>query len=487
MQEIIYQDNRKTSIPRKGIAMKATYEQIVSHDNVIKAIENMAKNKGSNTAGVDGKTVVDYSDKEEFAKEIQKRMKRYHPKAVKRVYIPKPHSDKMRPLGIPCYIDRVIQMAIKQVLEPICEEKFYDKSYGFRPNRSAENAIADIHKLVTLSKCYFVASVDIKGFFDNVNHEILYQQLKNIGITCKRTLALIKAILRAPISDDGKTIKSLKGTPQGGVISPLLSNVVLNDIDWLVDKQWRGRQYKSINKVTKRLSNNVRKNQDAKLALMRRDGISSKWIVRYADDFVLLSDTQEGIENLVSLIIRKLNKLGLEVSEEKTRMVDLKTHSIDFLGFKISTKFNGKAKNTRGEVVGYHVMQTSPSDKADTKAYRNIKTAWMNYDKYRNGQSFALLNSVIAGTQNYYRIATTISKHSARWEHRLWATMKRASTVKLKKGASAYPKELRQRYRGHNAGVFWTEYGYIFPIRTNYKKPMMYSQKAVDDRKKNKS
>lgn len=455
--------------------MKATYEMIVNFDNIKLAIENMAKNKGSNTAGIDGKTKADYPDTDKLNFEIQKRLKKYHPQPVKRVFIPKPNSNEMRPLGIPCYIDRVIQMAIKQILEPICEDKFYKKSYGFRYRRSAEHAIADIHKIVTLSRNYHVASVDIKGFFDNVNHEILYQQLVRIGITCTKTLALIKAILKAPISVNGKLFRPDKGTPQGGVISPLLSNVVLNDIDWLVDRQWLGRQYKTINKVTGKLSNKVRANNDVKLQKMRQEGIPSKWIVRYADDFVLLSDQEEGIRELKDLVIRKLNKLGLEVSEDKTKIIDLRVGSIDFLGFKIFTKYNGQARNTRGKVIGSYVMIIKPSDKAEKKAYRNIKKAWKTFDKKPTVGNFKLLNSVIAGTQNYYCISSVISSTTANWQYRLWDTMRRSTNLKLKYGD--YPKHFKQRYPTYKGGLFWSKYGAMRPIYVNFKKPHSYRDK----------
>lgn len=457
--------------------MRATYESIVDVNNIKTAITSVAKNSGSKTAGVDGKTKADYPNLDILVEEITKRLKNYKPGAVRRVNIPKPGTNKTRPLGIPNYIDRVIQMAIKQVIEPICEDKFYRKSYGFRPNRSAEHAIADIHKIVTLSRNYHVASVDIKGFFDNVNHEILINQMKNIGITCKKTLALIKAILKAPISDNGIIAKSNKGTPQGGIISPLLSNIVLNDIDWLVDKQWLGREHKVTNKITGRLAMNVRANSDIKLQKMREEGISSKWIVRYADDFVLISDRKEGIQELTELVIRKLKKLGLEVSREKSKIVDLRDNNIDFLGFKLYTKYNGKSKNTRGKVIGSHVLQTKLSEKANKKAYENIKQAWKSFEELNSVERYKNLNSVIIGTQNYYRIATDIGSVTATWSHRLWSSMKRSTSVKL---TNKYPTFIRKRYSGHNAGIFCSQHGAIAPLYIHQKKPMCYQRKDDD-------
>lgn len=454
--------------------LKATYELIVDINNIKAAISSVAKNSGSNTAGVDGMTKADYPDLDALANEVHKRMQKYRPGAVRRVYIPKPGSDKTRPLGIPNYIDRVVQMAIKRVIEPICEDRFYRKSYGFRPGRSAENAIADIHKIVTLSRNYHVASVDIKGFFDNVNHEILMCQVKRMGVTCKRTLALIKAILKAPVSDNGVCKKPNAGTPQGGIISPLLSNIVLNDIDWLVDKQWLGREHRPVNKVTGKLANSVRANNDVKLKKMREEGISSKWIVRYADDFVLLSDTEEGAKELMDLVVRKLTKLGLEVSKEKTRVVDLRNSYIEFLGFKLYTKFNGQARNTRGMVIGSHVLQTKLSDKTAKKAYEKLKQAWQAFEEISSVERYRNLNSVIVGTQNYYRIATDIGNVTGTWEHRLWTPMSKSSVAKLSK---VYPTYLRKRYPGHNSGLFWSKYGAIAPICISQKRPMPYKAK----------
>lgn len=218
--------------------MKSLYESISDNQNIKTAIAAIAKNKGSTTAGVDGKTKLDYVDIDMFATEIAKRLSYYKAGAVRRVLIPKTGSNKMRPLGIPNYIDRVIQQSIKQVIEPIIDPQFHSKSYRFRVTYSAENAIADLSRLVNKTKSFHAASVDIKGFFDNVDHKILMKQLKERGIKCKKTLALIRTILQADIVEaDGTKFKPTSGTPQGGVLSPLLSNVVLNNLDWLIDKQ----------------------------------------------------------------------------------------------------------------------------------------------------------------------------------------------------------------------------------------------------------
>ena len=161
----------------------------------------------------------------------QSLMNNYQPKKLRRVEIPKPDGRK-RPLGIPCIEDRIVQQCILQVLEPVCEAKFCDTSYGFRPNRSAENAMANVNRLVQLSHCRFVVDFDIKGFFDNVNHEWLMKFLEET-IEDKNFLRYIVRFLKSGVMEDMKYYESDKGTPQGGLISPVLGNVYLH---YVLDK-----------------------------------------------------------------------------------------------------------------------------------------------------------------------------------------------------------------------------------------------------------
>jgi RNA-directed DNA polymerase len=196
----------------------------------------MKSNRGSKTPGTDGKTIKDIEQLTEYelVAEIQNKLKNYHPKKVRRKLIEKDNG-KWRPLGIPCILDRIIQQCFKQVLEPIAEARFYKHSYGFRPLRSTHHAMARVQFLVNQASMHYVVDIDIKGFFENVNHTLLLKQLWNMGIRDRKVLACISKMLKAEI--DGEGIPA-KGVPQGGLLSTLLSNVVLYDLAHWVAGQW---------------------------------------------------------------------------------------------------------------------------------------------------------------------------------------------------------------------------------------------------------
>lgn len=179
---------------------KNLYSIIICDENIKLAYRNIKRNSGSVTSGTDGITVKDIEriPLDKFVAIVKKKFQRYKPKTVKRVEIPKPNG-KTRPLGIPAMWDRVVQQCILQVLEPICEAKFHERSNGFRPNRSAEHAISQAGHMIQRSHLHYVVDIDIKGFFDNVNHTKLIKQMWRLGIQDKKLICIIKEMLKAPI------------------------------------------------------------------------------------------------------------------------------------------------------------------------------------------------------------------------------------------------------------------------------------------------
>lgn len=251
------------------------YDIIVSRENILLAFRTIKSNKGSKTPGTDGKTIKDIKElsENELVKTIQTKLENYRPKKVRRKWIEK-ESGGLRPLGIPCILDRIIQQCFKQVLEPIAEAHFYRHSYGFRPLRSTHHAMARVQYLINQTHLHFVVDIDIKGFFDNVNHTLLIKQLWNLGIHDRKVLACISRMLKAEIDKEGVPSK---GVPQGGILSTLLSNIVLNDLDQWVANQWEffplSKKYNST---------------DMERYHKKRTNLKEGYLVRYADDFKIL-------------------------------------------------------------------------------------------------------------------------------------------------------------------------------------------------------
>ena len=357
---------------------------VMSAENIKLAYRNIKNNNGSTTKGTDGKTIKDYESmkEEEMILYFQAKMRNYNPNSVRRVEIPKPNGKK-RPLGIPCMEDRIIQQCLKQVLEPICEAKFYKHSYGFRPNRSTRHAVARYSYLVNIMRMYYVVDVDIKGFFDNVNHAKLMKQLWALGIRDKCLLSVIGKILKSEIEGIGI---ATQGVPQGGIISPLLANVVLNELDWWIAGQWENLPTRFNYKGT-----------NHKYKAIRKTRLKEMHIVRYADDFKIFCSNPKTAEAVLMATKMWLKeRLGLEVSEEKTKITYLKKNSSEFLGVKFKAVPKG-----RKFVVRSHI-----TDKNIEKAAENIKKQIIAIQRHTVENEVVKLNSIILGVHNYYSMAT---------------------------------------------------------------------------------
>lgn len=383
-------DNRKQS------NFTGILEIIASEPNIVSSIHKIKSNRGSKTPGIDGKVMEDYLDKgfDELIKDIQGALYSYKAQNVRRVWIPKSDKSKKRPLGIPTVIDRIIQECIRNVLEPIAEGQFFEHSYGFRPMRSASMAVARIKRINWTSKCYWVVEGDIKGFFDNINHNVMIKSLWNLGVRDKRVLSIIKQMLAAGIMDECKVNEI--GTPQGGIISPLLANIYLNKFDNFITADFERKQLRK--KHSRR---------DGELTAMRNhSNLKTCYYIRYADDWVILTDSRESAERLKYKAKRYLkDSLKLELSDEKTLITNVTSHPIKFLGVEISLY------NKNGRLVN----RVSPDkDRFERKIDELKKEIFYlrkisKKDKEKLVQNIFRVNSIIIGLINYYSMCDQIS------------------------------------------------------------------------------
>jgi group II intron reverse transcriptase/maturase len=402
---------------------------ILDKNNIMLAYRNIKSNVGSNTAGADGLTIKDISelDNETLYNKIVNRLKNFIPNKVRRVEIPKPNG-KTRPLGIPTIEDRIIQQSIKQILEPIAEAKFYNHSYGFRPLRGADDAIARAYSLSQKANLHYVVDIDIKGFFDNINHSKLLKQLWNMGIRDKTLINIISKMLKAEIEGIGIPTK---GTPQGGILSPLLANINLNELDHWIASQWHTIPTKKFQNISN------------KYRALKESNLKEVFIVRYADDFKLFCRTYEDAKNIfeaTKLWLRE--RLDLEISPEKSKIVKLRKQYSEFLGIKFKVVKKGKKKNNSEK----HVITSKMVDKAIEKTTNDIKT---EIKKIQNSKSnIQKLNSIIRGKHNYYSMATNISKDFKKIAFLNYRTIAKKLNARRLTSDDKVPKYIQEHYGG---------------------------------------
>lgn len=418
------------------------YDVITSRENILLAYRTIKSNKGSKTPGTDGKTITDMKklSEEELVTEVRNKLENYRPKKVRRKWIEKDNG-KLRPLGIPCMLDRIIQQSFKQVLEPIAEAQFYNHSYGFRPLRSAHHAMARIQFLINQAHFHFVVDIDIKGFFDHINHTLLIKQLWNMGIQDRTVLACISKMLKAEI--DGEGMPS-EGAPQGGLLSTLLSNIVLNDLDHWVADQWEffplSKPYQS--KVGERYAK-------------KRSKLKEGYLVRYADDFKILckdGKTAEKWYHAVRLYLK--DRLKLDISPEKSQIGNLRKRKSEFLGFTIRANKKGKKRVAH---TGIKADKRWKIKKKAKELIRRIKAS-------PTAQNAQLFNSFVLGVHHYFKRATHVNPEFTRLAYDLQAFIYNHLKPVGKYGHPANPPPTYKKLYSLGFKTFNISNVYLFPL-----------------------
>jgi len=357
-------------------------KHLLNTEYLMKCYKELKREKAP---GIDGRTLESYTDKEiekEIVETVEKmKAKKYKPKPTRRVFINKANG-KQRPLGIPTIIDKVVQLGIKKILEAIYEPHFLNSSHGFRPGRNCHQALKAVHEMVMTKSINWIIDVDIKGFFDNVDHHWMIECLEE-KISDPNFKSLIIKFLKAGVINENKYSKTERGTPQGGILSPLLANIYLH---YVLDLWFEKVEKKKIKGYTQ--------------------------IIRYADDFIIGAQTKQEAYQILKDIKERLKKFKLEVSIEKTGIKEFgkyaqqnsknrgkrKADTFDFLGF---THYCSKSRK------GNFLMKARTSKSRQTRALKEMNT-WLK--KIRNRmkakQIWKILSSKLRGHFNYYGISS---------------------------------------------------------------------------------
>jgi RNA-directed DNA polymerase len=406
---------------------------------LVHAWERVAGNKGARTPGIDRATVAWIETcvgVEVFLNHIRNSLKsgEFRPVEVRQAMIPKGTSGKLRKLGIPTVADRVVQASLKAVLEPIFEADFKPCSYGFRPNRRAQDAIAEIQFYGTRGY-QWVLEADIKACFDEISHSALMDRLR-FRIKDKQICALVKAFLKSGIMTvAGEREKTSAGTPQGGILSPLLANIALSALDEYFDQQWQ-----------QEMGNRLQREKRI------RRGQGNWKIIRYADDFALVVfGEKHHAEALREEVAAVLAPLGLRLAPEKTRVVHI-NEGFEFLGFHI------RRQRKRGTQKYY--VYTKPSKKAIQSIKDKVKVKTYRSTRHLDLDELIIsLNRMLAGWANYFRHGVSKDVFSAVDSH-TWLRLMRWIRQKYRGKTQLGMKELRRRFcdKGwrfaHNGVVF---------------------------------
>lgn len=408
IQDEMYRITSKCIESKEIPKFKGLVEIMSSEVVIMTAIHNIKANKGSKTPGIDQKIIdKDYLQKDyyEVVTDIQNSFTNYKPDMVRRKWIPKPGKQEKRPLGIPTIKDRIVQECVRLIIEPILEAQFFQHSYGFRPWRDTHMALERVKDQVHRIGYYWIVEGDISRFFDNVNHTILIKKLYHMGIADRRILMIIKEMLKAGIMDECK--KNELGTPQGGIISPILANVYLHQMDKWITREWE-------NKVTQ---NNYSSKRNQYQSLHRYSNLKPAYLIRYADDWILLTDSKEHAEKWKYRISKFLEtNLKLKLSDEKTLITNIKEKPIHFVGFTYKVIKEPSMRKGYKPVVR---PQQERIDKKLLEIIQDIKMLRLPMTKENLIESISKINSKIRGIINYYSAANMVYFSLAKYHRRI--------------------------------------------------------------------
>lgn len=460
--EVILGILSKKSMEQSSYVFQRLYRLLFNKEMFMVAYARMSSYEGNMTAGIDNETIDGFSENlvDELIEELKS--ERYYPNAVRRTYIPKKNSDKKRPLGISSFRDKMVQEVIRMILEAIYEPIFSDSSHGYRPNRSCHTALMQIKN--NNRGASWVIEGDIKGFYDNINHHIMLSLLKS-KIDDGRFIELVRRFLEAGYMEFGEVHNSLTGTPQGGIISPILANIYLHQLDMfmsLLELRYTSGKVRARNPEYMKLNLdrfNKKKNGDIKEAkrilrdmrqLATQDMMDKNYVrvkyTRYADDFVvfiigskqLAEEIREEIRNFLDI------KLKLEMSMEKTRITNLTDKSVRFLGYEITKAFENTriTKNINGvkrRSINGTIQLLVPIDVITA----HLSPFTMNGKPYQynariNDSILDIINtynSEIRGLYNYYCLATDVSKKIGKFRYYHYVSL--VKTIARKEQISA--------------------------------------------------